>query len=57
MPRKAWNELTDRQRNVLEAAIDLVNGGLDAEEALGCYRVICDYVASSKLDDPSEPVS
>jgi hypothetical protein len=57
MPRKAWNELTDQQRNVLEAAIDLVNGGLDAEEALGCYRVICDYVASSKLDEPSEPVS
>jgi hypothetical protein len=57
MPRKAWSELTDQQRNVLEAAMDLMNGGLDGEEILGCYQVISDYVTNSTLDDESEPGS
>ena len=39
--------MTEEQRAVLEAAIDLVNGGLDMEEALYCYRVISNYVLNN----------
>jgi hypothetical protein len=42
--------LTVRQLQVLEAAADLVNGGMDTEEALMCYRVISQYVVNTKLD-------
>lgn len=40
--------LTTRQLQVLEAAVDLVNGGLDMEEALMCYRTISQYVISTR---------
>jgi hypothetical protein len=43
--------MTKEQQAVLEAAIDLVNGGLDLEEALYCYRVISNYV----LNCPKKP--
>jgi hypothetical protein len=36
--------MTDEQTAVLTAALDLVNGGLDLEECLDCYRVISKYV-------------
>jgi hypothetical protein len=36
--------VTEEQKIVLQAAVDLVNGGLDAEEAMYCYRVISNYV-------------
>lgn len=51
--------LTTRQLQVLEAAVDLVNGGLDMEEALMCYRIISQYVLSTvprpewPSDDPA----
>ena len=40
--------LTDKQLQVLEAAVDLVNGGLDLEECLMCYRIISQYVINSE---------
>ncbi len=46
----APNVLTPRQLQVLEAAVDLVNGGLDMEEALMCYRTISQYVIASKIE-------
>lgn len=42
-----------REQEVLEAAVDLVNGGLDMEEALGCYRTISRYVLKNELDEAS----
>lgn len=39
-------KLTDEQNQVLLAAVDLVNGNQDMEEALGCYAVISRYVAN-----------
>jgi hypothetical protein len=45
--------LSVRQLQVLEAAVDLVNGGLDMEEALMCYRTISEYVINTRLiEDP-----
>ena len=35
------------QRQVLSAAVDLVNGGQDMEEALSCYKTISNYVLNS----------
>ena len=36
--------MTDEQEDVLNAALELVNGGLDMEECLHCYAVISKYV-------------
>jgi len=48
--------LTLRQLQVLEAAVDLVNGGLDMEEALMCYRTISQYVINTRPEEDSDPV-
>ena len=32
--------MTPQQKDVLYAAMDLMNGGLDTEEAFLCYRTI-----------------
>lgn len=45
--------LSDSQTEVLNAAIQLVNGGLDLEEALNCYATIARYVANT--DPPDAP--
>jgi len=39
--------MTPQQNDVLQAAVDLINGGMDTEEALGCYRVIAQYVVNT----------
>ena len=39
--------MTPQQNDVLLAAVDLINGGMDTEEALGCYRVIAQYVVKT----------
>ena len=39
--------MTPQQNDVLQAAVDLVNGGMDTEEALVCYRVISQYVLNT----------
>ena len=36
--------MTPQQNDVLSAAVDLMNGGLDMEEAFLCYRTISAYV-------------
>ena len=36
--------MTPQQNDVLSAAVDLMNGGLDLEEAFLCYRTISTYV-------------
>jgi hypothetical protein len=36
--------MTNEQEAVLNAAVELANGGLDLEECLHCYAVICKYV-------------
>jgi hypothetical protein len=36
--------MTPQQQDVLSAAVDLMNGGLDMEEAFLCYRTISTYV-------------
>ncbi len=36
--------MTPQQNNVLSAAVDLMNGGLDMEESFLCYRTISTYV-------------
>jgi len=36
--------MTPQQNDVLYAAIDLMNGGLDMEESFLCYRTISTYV-------------
>ncbi len=36
--------MTPQQRDVLSAAVDLMHGGLDMEEAFLCYRTISTYV-------------
>lgn len=46
--------LTVRQLQVLEAAVDLVNGGLDMEEALMCYRTISNYVINTRPEEDSD---
>lgn len=47
----AVNDLTPRQRQVLEAVLDLTKGGLDMEEVLFAYKVISDYVRNSTVND------
>ena len=44
--------LTNKQTQVLNAAVDLVNGGLDMEEALFCYKTISNYVFNSAYKEP-----
>jgi hypothetical protein len=44
------NELTPRQRQVLEAVVDLVRGGMDMEEIFFCYKIISDYVRNSTIN-------
>ena len=46
--------MTPQQNDVLQAAIDLVNGGMDTEEAVGCYRVISQYVLNTIPPDIKE---
>jgi hypothetical protein len=40
--------MTPEQEAVLDAALELANGGLDLEECLHCYAVISKYV----MDNP-----
>lgn len=46
--------MTPQQNDVLLAAIDLMNGGMDMEEAFGCYRVISQYVMNTIPPDAGE---
>ena len=46
--------MTPQQNDVLQAAVDLVNGGMDTEEAVGCYRVISQYVLNTIPPDAGE---
>jgi hypothetical protein len=46
--------MTEQQKEVLLAAVDLVNGGQDMEEALGCYRTISRYVLNTVPPDAEE---
>jgi hypothetical protein len=46
--------MTPQQNDVLQATIDLMNGGMDTEEALGCYRVISQYVLNTIPPDAGE---
>jgi len=39
--------MTPQQNDVLLAAVDLMNGGMDMEEAFVCYRVISKYVMNT----------
>lgn len=43
--------LTDEQNEVLLAAVDLVSGGMDMEEALHAYSVIAKYVVNHPPHD------
>lgn len=36
--------MTPQQNDVLSAAVELMNGGLDMEESFLCYRTISTYV-------------
>ena len=42
-----WQSLNTNQQQVIQAAYDLVNGGLYMEEALFCYKTIIQYVINS----------
>jgi DNA-binding NarL/FixJ family response regulator len=44
------NDLTPRQRQVLEAVVDLMRGGMDMEEIFFCYKTISDYVRNSTIN-------
>ena len=44
--------LTDEQKEVLSAVVDLVNGGQDIREALFCYKTISNYVLNSTYNKP-----
>jgi len=46
--------MTPQQNAVLLAAVDLVNGGMDMKEALGCYVVISKYVLNTIPPDAEE---
>ena len=46
--------MTPQQNDVLQAAVDLINGGMDTEEALGCYRAISQYVLNTIPPDAGE---
>jgi hypothetical protein len=39
--------MTPQQNDVLLAVIDLMNGGMDMREALGCYAIISKYVVNT----------
>jgi hypothetical protein len=49
-----WETLNDRQKKVLWAALDLVNGAQDLEEVLHCYSIIAKYVINSTYNEPNE---
>jgi hypothetical protein len=46
--------MTPQQNDVLQATIDLMNGGLDMEEAFLCYRTISTYVLKTIPPDAGE---
>lgn len=46
--------MTPQQNDVLLAAVDLMSGGMDMEEAFGCYRVISQYVMNTIPPDAGE---
>jgi hypothetical protein len=46
--------MTPQQNDVLLAVIDLMNGGMDMEEALGCYAMISKYVVNTVSLDSIE---
>ena len=46
--------MTPQQNDVLSAAVDLMNGGLDMEEAFLCYRTISTYVLKTIPPDTGE---
>jgi hypothetical protein len=48
-----WEALNDRQKKVLWAALDLVNGGQDLEKDLYCYSTIAKYVINSTYNEPN----
>ena len=45
--------MTNIQKQVLSAAVDLVNGRQDMEEALFCYKTISNYVLNSTYNKPT----
>ena len=46
--------MTPQQNDVLQATIDLMNGGLDMEESFLCYRTISTYVLKTIPPDARE---
>ena len=48
----SWDCLNVNQKQVIQAALDLVNGGMDMEEALFCYKTITQYVINSTYNKP-----
>ena len=49
-----WESLNDKQKKVLQAALDLVNGEQDLEEVLHCYSTIAKYVVNSTYNESNE---
>ena len=49
----SWKSLDTNQQQVIHAALDLVNGGQDMEEALFCYKTITQYVINSTYNKPT----
>jgi hypothetical protein len=49
-----WESLNTNQQQVIQAALDLVNGGQDMEEVLFCYKTITQYVINSTYNKPIE---
>lgn len=48
--------ISNAQNEVLLAAIELVNGGLDMEEALRCYTTISKYVVQTVPPDKQNKI-
>lgn len=48
-----WESLNTNQKQVIQAALDLVNGGMDMEETLFCYKTITQYVINSTYNKPN----
>jgi hypothetical protein len=48
----SWDCLNANQKQVIQAALDLVNGNMDMEEALFCYKTITQYVINSTYNKP-----
>ena len=48
----SWDSLNSNQKEVIQSALDLVNGGMDMEEALSCYKTITQYVINSTYNKP-----